>query len=92
MIDNIQLNDSVATSNVADNYHRLQRLRKGIKMASLNINGIRGHHDELKNLLANTGIHVLALNETKVDKDMPDQIVDIGIVLCVRIKHREGVE
>ena len=60
-----------------DHYHRLQYSHKSFKIASLNVNGIRGHHDELKNLLVNTGFHVLALNKTKVDNDVPDQIIDI---------------
>ena len=37
-----------------------------------------GHQVELKHLLANTGFHVLALNETKVDNDVPDQTIDIN--------------
>ena len=59
------------------NKNRLQHSHKGLKIASLNVNGLRGHHDELKHLLDNARFHVLALNETKVDNDVPDQIIDI---------------
>ena len=63
--------------NAIDQYHWLQHSHEGLKIASLNVNGIRGHHGELKKLLANTGFHALAMNETKVDNDVSDQIVDI---------------
>ena len=69
-----------------DHYHWLQHSHKSLKIASLNLNRIRGHHDELKHLLVNTGFHVLALNETKVDNDLPDQIIDID---GYRIERKE---
>ena len=58
-----------------DHYHRLQHSHKGLKIASLTVIGTRGHHDELKHLVVDTGLHVLALNETKVDNDVPDQTI-----------------
>ena len=58
-------------------YHQLEHSHKGIKIASLNVSRIRGHHDQLRYLLANTGLHILALIEAKVDKDIPDQIIDM---------------
>ena len=48
-----------------DHYHGLRHSHKGLQIASLNVNGIRGYHDELKHLLANIRLHVLALNEIK---------------------------
>ena len=62
---------------VIGHYHQLQHSYKGIKIASLNVNRIRGHHDELRYLLANTGHHITALNETNVDKDVPDQLIEM---------------
>ena len=35
-----------------DHYHRLQHSHKGLKIASLNVNGIRGHHYELKHFFS----------------------------------------
>ena len=46
-------------------------------IASLNINGLRGHHDEIKLLLNDQGIHILALNETKLDASMPKELTEI---------------
>ena len=50
------------------------------------MNGIRDHHDEIRHLLANSGFHVLAINETHVDNDVPDQVIDID---GYRIEHRD---
>ena len=36
-----------------------------------------GHYDEFKYLSANSGFHVLTLNKTKVDNNVPDQIIYI---------------
>ena len=58
-----------------DHYHRLQHSHKGLKIASLTVIGTRGHHNELKHLVVNTGLHVLAPNETKGDNDVPDQTI-----------------
>ena len=81
-----------ATGDEIDHYHQLQHSHKGLKIASLNVNGIRGHHDELKHLLANTGFHVLALNEAKVDNDIPEQLfISTVIRLSAKTEHLEGV-
>ena len=40
-------------------------------IASLNINGIRNHLDEVKLMMKRLGIHILALNETKLDNSVP---------------------
>ena len=44
---------------------------KGITIASLNVNGLRGYFDDLQLFLENSGIHILALNETKLDPQYP---------------------
>ena len=41
--------------------------RKGMVIASLNVNSLSAHKDEVDTLLKDQGIHILALNETKVD-------------------------
>ena len=57
--------------------HRHLGFKKGMAIASLNINGLRGHHDEIKLLLNDQGIHILALNETKLDASMPKELTEI---------------
>ena len=46
-------------------------------IASLNVNGLRRHFDEIQNILFSLGIHVLALNETKLDEKHTEELTDI---------------
>ena len=41
--------------------------RKGLEILSLNLNSFLLHIDEIKTLMKEKSIHVLALNETKLD-------------------------
>ena len=43
-------------------------------IASLNINGLRSHLDEVQLLIRSLGIHILALNETKLDPHYPQRV------------------
>ena len=47
-------------------------------LASLNVNGLRSHLDELKLLIRDFGIHILAINETKLDPNYPKELTDIA--------------
>ena len=47
-------------------------------IAALNINGLRYHHDEIKFLLNDKRIHILALNETKLDGSIPKELKEIS--------------
>ena len=47
-------------------------------IASLNINGLRSRHDEIKLLLNDKGIHILVLNETKLDGSVPKELTEIS--------------
>ena len=47
--------------------HQHIELKKGMKIASMNVNGLRSHLDEIKLNIRNLHIHILALNETKLD-------------------------
>ena len=38
-----------------------------MSIASLNVNGIRSHIDEMKLLMGTQVVHIMALNETKID-------------------------
>ena len=49
--------------------------RKGHSI--LNINSLLLHKDELASILFEKGIRILALNETKLDKKMPRNLLDI---------------
>ena len=48
-----------------------------MSIASLNINGLRCHFEEIQLLLEDLGIHALALNETKLDPENPKELTMI---------------
>ena len=50
----------------------------GMAVASLNVNGLRSHLDEVQLLINNLGIHILALNETKLDPNYPKELTSIA--------------
>ena len=54
-------------------------------MASLNIDGLRTHQDELKLLMNDLDIDILALNETKLDSSMHQQITEISDYSLLRL-------
>ena len=54
--------------------HHPLSCKKGLTIASLNINGLRGHFDELQLFLQSSGIHILALNETKLVPQYPKEL------------------
>ena len=63
-------------------------------LASLNINSIRGHFDEIKFLLIQLRIHILALNEIKSDPLYPTELTCIPGYEQVRLErssHGGGV-
>ncbi len=47
--------------------------RKGMVIAALNVKGLRNHLDEVQLLIYSLGIHILALNETKIDPNYPKE-------------------
>ena len=51
--------------------------RKGMVIASLNINSLLLHKDELASILFEKEIHIMALNETKLDKKMAKYLLEI---------------
>ncbi len=57
--------------------HQQLWFKKGMAIASLNVNGLRGHFDEIQMLLKNLDIHIFALNETKLDKSYPNELTEI---------------
>ena len=47
-------------------YHHPLVFKKGLTIASLNSNSLRGHFDELQQFLHGSRLYVLALNKTKL--------------------------
>ena len=58
--------------------------RHGFKLASLNINKLTTHIDELRILLAYNEIDVLSINETKLNETITDNDVNIPGYTIVR--------
>ena len=46
-------------------------------IASLNVNGIRSHLDEVKLMMKRLGIHILGLNESKLDNSVPKELTKV---------------
>ena len=47
-------------------------------MASLNVNALRSHKDEVKLLRSDLRIDILALHETKLDRSINQHIIEIA--------------
>ena len=58
--------------------HQHLRFKKGMAVASLNINGLRSHLDEVQLLIRDLGIQILALNETKLDLEFPKELTSVA--------------
>ena len=70
--------DAVDHDTVSTGCHQHLGFKKSMAYASLNINGLRSHHDEIKFLLSDQGIHILALNETEFDASIPKELTEIS--------------
>ncbi|CAH3132643.1 unnamed protein product, partial [Porites lobata] len=58
--------------------HELLPSKRGFKLASLNINSLSAHIDELRILLSGRPIDILAINETKLDDTISDNEIHIS--------------
>ena len=58
--------------------------RKGMVIASLNVSSLPAHKDDVETLLKDKGIHILALNETKIDDSYPSDLLQIDGYRFVR--------
>ena len=61
-------------------------------VAVLNVNRLTTHIDEIREFVMVKGIHILAINETKLSSDIPDRIIaisDFELERLVRKKHGE---
>ena len=62
-----------------------------MKLAAINVVSIPKHHDQLTMLLLNKSIDILAINETRLDKQIMDSEVDIdGYHIIRRDRNRSG--
>ena len=52
-------------------------IKKGISIASLETNGFICHFEEIQLLLGDLGVHVMAVNETKLDPKNPRKLTII---------------
>ena len=57
--------------------HQHLRKKKGLRISSLNINGLRSHFDELQSLIHDHRIQIFAPNETKLPSYYPVELTKI---------------
>ena len=50
---------------------------KGFKTASLNVNNLFKHIDEIRHVLLSTPFDIFAINESKIDELIPDNEISI---------------
>jgi len=64
---------------------------KGFKIASLNINSLLKHIDEIRHVLLSDSFHIFAINESKIDELIPDNEISIpGYNLIRKDRNRAG--
>ena len=67
---------------------------KGLKCVQLNIVSLTKNIDELRTILIKNGVHVCALNETRLDKDIDDsdiKVPDYSVIRKDRNRNGGGV-
>ena len=71
----------VANSSLGDiggGYHQHIKSKKGLVIASLNVNGLCSHLDEIKLLIRDLELHILALNETKLGSNFSKELTAVA--------------
>ena len=64
---------------------------KGFKIASLNVNSLLKHIDEIRHVLFSTPFDIFAINESKIDESIPDTEISIpGYNLVRKDRNRGG--
>ncbi|XP_068690306.1 uncharacterized protein [Montipora foliosa] len=64
---------------------------KGFKIASLNVNSLLKHIDEIRHVLRSTPFDIFAINESKIDESIPDNEISIpGYNLIRKDRNRAG--
>ena len=67
---------------------------KGLKIASLNVNGLMKHIEEIRVMLINYPFDILAISETKIDSTISDSEIHINgytIIKKDRTKNGGGI-
>ena len=78
------------TENDERSWHAIAK-SKGLKIASLNVNSLLKHIDEIRVLLEKYTFDILAINESKIDNSIPDnEIHVIGYDLIRNDRNRYG--
>ena len=60
-------------------------------MASLNIVSLNKHIDELGAVLVNSPLEVMAVNETRLDESIPDELISVPGYNVILRAHKVGV-
>ena len=64
---------------------------RGFKIASLNINSLLKHIDELRVCMTKQQLDILAINETKLDSDVPLNLISLeGYTWVSKNRNRSG--
>ena len=81
------------SSNNHDNwlYDNLLSNKRGFKIANLNVISLLKHIDELRLCLTNQQLDILAINETKMDSDVPLDLISLeGYTWVSKNRNRSG--
>ena len=54
--------------------HQHLGFTRGLTIVSLNVSSLRNHHDEIQLLLRDHDIHMIAINETKLDSSYSTEL------------------
>ena len=64
---------------------------KGLKIACLNINSLSKHIDELRVVMLNNPLDILAINESKINESVSDDEISVsGFHLIRKDRNRHG--
>lgn len=78
------------TGNINSSYRFLPS-RRGFKIAALNVNSLSAHIDEIRILLAENPLDILAINETKLNESNQDNEVYVpGYEIVRRDRLSDG--
>lgn len=76
--ENSRQNSNPTTGNFDSSLHSVATL-KGLKIASLNVNSLIKHIDEIKYVLINFPFDIFAINESKIDESISDSEISISV-------------
>ena len=72
-------------------FHSIISKKRGFKVGSINIASIYKHIDELRLFMEKQPLDILAINETRLDKTVPDSVVNlVGYNIVRQDRNRNG--